>query len=115
MAGDDRVQLAVVDDYEVIVLGVAAMLAPYQHLIEIKELDANEPLTAQVDVALYDTFAQGEAHRDEVQVLLDDPRAERVAIYTWNFAPFLIDAALRCQRSVGSPRWWSSFVPGDGR
>ncbi|MGE3355021.1 MAG: DNA-binding response regulator [Acidimicrobiia bacterium] len=88
-------QLAVVDDYEVIVMGVAAMLAPYEHVIEIKELDANEPLTAQVDVALYDTFAQGEAHRHEVQVLLDDPRAERVAIYTWNFAPFLIEAAVR--------------------
>lgn len=95
MTGDDRVQLAVIDDYDVIVYGVAAMLKPYQHMIEIVELDANEPLTAQVDVALFDTFAQGEAHRDNVQVLINDPRAERVAIYTWNFAPVLIEAALR--------------------
>jgi DNA-binding NarL/FixJ family response regulator len=95
MAGDDRVQLAVVDDYEVIVQGVAAMLAPYDHLVEIVELDANQPLTAQVDIALFDTFAQGEAHREDVQVLIDDPRAERVVMYTWNFAPVLIEAARR--------------------
>lgn len=24
-------------------------------------------------------------------------------------------AHVPCQRSVGSPRWWSWFVPGDGR
>lgn len=95
MAGDDRVQLAVIDDYDVIVQGVAAMLVPYDHLVEIVELDAGEPLTAQVDIALFDTFAQGEAHRDEVQLLIDDPRAAKVVIYTWNFAPVLIEAALR--------------------
>lgn len=95
MAGDDRVQVAVIDDYEVIVQGIAAMLKPYEHLVQIVELDANEPLTVHADIALFDTFAQGEAHRDDVQVLIDNPCAERVVIYTWNFAPVLIDAALR--------------------
>ena len=47
-----------------------------------------------VDVALYDTFAQSEADDDRLDVLLDNPHAARVAVYTWSFHRALIDIAL---------------------
>ena len=36
---------------------------------------------------LYDSFAQPESDRDEIDVLVENPRARRVVVYTWNFHP----------------------------
>ena len=57
----------------------------------VVEIDANTPLEDDVDIALYDSFAQPEADHDEIQVLVDNPHARRVVVYTWNFHPDLID------------------------
>lgn len=86
--------MAVVDDFELVVAGVARMLEPHGRLVEVVELEASCAVEADVDVALYDTFAQAEAHEDEVQSLIDNPRAGRVAVYTWNFSTELVEAAL---------------------
>ena len=40
-----------------------------------------------VDIALYDSFAQPESDQQEIKVLVDNPRARRVVVYTWNFHP----------------------------
>jgi len=85
----------VVDDYDVVLLGVAQMLDPYRHRVRIAELDSNEPVTDTVDIALYDSFAQPESDHNEISVLINNPRARRVVVYTWNFHPDLIRSALR--------------------
>jgi len=87
------VTVALVDDYDVVLSGLAHMLGPYQDRVLIVELDANEPVSTDVDIALYDSFAQPESDHDEVAVLVANARARRVVIYTWNFHPSLIDAA----------------------
>lgn len=63
--------------------------------IEIADIAADEPVTVDVDVALFDTFAQGEADHEDFSVLLANPRVRRAAVYTWAFDPSLIDTALR--------------------
>ncbi len=63
-------------------------------VVRIVELDANEPVHADVDIALYDSFAQPESGHDEVAVLVTNDRARRVVMYTWNFHRDLIQAAL---------------------
>jgi DNA-binding NarL/FixJ family response regulator len=85
----------VVDDYDVVLLGVAQMLDPYRDRVLIAELDTNEPVADRVDIALYDSFAQPESDHDEISVLIKNPRARRVVVYTWNFHPDLIRSALR--------------------
>jgi DNA-binding NarL/FixJ family response regulator len=85
----------VVDDYDVVLLGVAQMLDPYRDRVLIAELDTNEPVTDRVDIVLYDSFAQPESDHDEISVLINNPRARRVVVYTWNFHPDLIRSALR--------------------
>jgi len=87
------VTVALVDDYDVVLLGVARMLDPYRDRVVIAELDTNEPVQDIVDIALYDSFAQPESDHDEIGVLINNPRARRVVVYTWNFHPDLISSA----------------------
>jgi DNA-binding NarL/FixJ family response regulator len=87
-------RLALVDDYEVVLLGLAHMFDGYRDRVEIVQIAPDEPVTADVDIALYDTFAQGEADRHDLEVLIANPHAARVAVYTWSFHSSLIEMAL---------------------
>ena len=87
--------IALIDDYDVVLTGVASMLDPYRDRVLVAEIDANEPLHDTVDIALYDSFAQPESDHEEIEVLVHSPHAHRVVVYTWNFAPDLIESAQR--------------------
>jgi len=93
--GQSPILIGLVDDYDVVLTGVANMLDPYRDRVLVAEIDANEPLVDTVDIALYDSFAQPESDHDEIDVLVRSPRAKRVVVYTWNFAPELIESARR--------------------
>ena len=87
------ITLALIDDYDVVVIGVGHMFDSYQDRIKILELNASTPLEDTVDIALYDSFAQPEADHEEVGKLVANPRAGKVVVYTWNFHPDLVKAA----------------------
>ena len=89
------ITVAIIDDYDVVVMGVANMLDQYSDRVVIAELDTNEALLDTVDIALYDSFAQPESDHDEIAVLVANPRARRVVVYTWNFHSDLIHSALQ--------------------
>ena len=90
-----RIAVALIDDYDVVVVGLAQLLEPYREHIDVIEIDANEPLRDTVDIALYDSFAQPEADHDDIDVLIDSGHAKRVVVYTWNFHPELVAHAQR--------------------
>jgi DNA-binding NarL/FixJ family response regulator len=87
------ITVALVDDYDVVLIGLAHMFDQYSDRISVVEIDANEPEHDSVDIVLYDTFAQPEADQDEISVLVDHPRARKAVVYTWNFHPELIASA----------------------
>ena len=87
------ITIALVDDYDIVVMGVAHILEQYGDRVVIAELDTNKALSDKVDIVLYDSFAQPESDHDEISVLIQNPRARRVAVYTWNFHPDLIESA----------------------
>ena len=87
------VRVAVVDDYDVVVIGLAHLFDAFRERIVIAELDTNRSVTDEVDVVLYDSFAQPEADHDDIAVLVDNPQARHVAVYTWNFHPDLVSKA----------------------
>ena len=89
------ITIALVDDYDVVVKGVANMLDPYRDRIVIAELDSTMPVEDVVDIVLYDSFAQPESDHEEIGVLVANPRARRVVVYTWNFHSDLVDSARR--------------------
>src|SRR6201984_341952 len=87
--------VALVDDYDVVVKGVANMLQPYRDRIVIAELDSTMSVKDAGDIVLYDSFAQPESDHEEIGVLVANPRARRVVVYTWNFHPDLVESARR--------------------
>jgi DNA-binding NarL/FixJ family response regulator len=89
------ITVAVVDDYDVVVMGVANMFTKYGDRVVIAELDSNEAVVDTVDIALYDSFAQPESDEKHIAVLAANPRARHVVVYTWNFHPDLIQSACR--------------------
>ncbi|HEX8768905.1 MAG TPA: hypothetical protein VF714_11075, partial [Jatrophihabitans sp.] len=92
-APDAPITVALVDDYDVVLLGVAQMFQQYADRVTIAEIDSNEPVVDTVDIVLYDSFAQPESDHNEIAVLVENPRARRVVVYTWNFHPDLIASA----------------------
>jgi len=53
-----------------------------------------EPVDRRVDVALFDTFGHVGTGFDEIERLVKEPDVHRVAVFTWQFEPALVDRAL---------------------
>ena len=85
-------RLAIVDDYAVVVAGVAAFLAD-EH-IDVVETSASRAVVTDVDVVLYDTFGQVQGQGIDLEDFVRDSDA-KVVIYSWNLKPDLIREALR--------------------
>ena len=83
------------------------MLDQYRDRVVIAEIDTNEPLDDAVDIVLYDSFAQPESDHEEIRVLVENPRARRVVVYTWNFHPDLVETA----REQGAHGYLSKTLP----
>lgn len=101
------ITVALVDDYDVVVIGVANILGQYPGRVVIAEIDTNKALSDEVDIVLYDSFAQPESDHDEIKVLVDNPLAHNVVVYTWNFHPDLVDQA----RKQGVRGYLSKSMP----
>jgi DNA-binding NarL/FixJ family response regulator len=99
--------VALVDDYDIVVKGVANMLDPYRDRVVIAELDSTMPVDDAVDIVLYDSFAQPESDHEEIGMLVANPRAHRVVVYTWNFHPDLVESA----RQHGAHGYLSKTLP----
>jgi len=77
------IRLAIVNDYEVVVHGLASMLRSYSDRVEVIEVDVNAHPVSTVDIALFDTFAQSFRDRERIARLVSDPRIGKVVVYTW--------------------------------
>src|ERR1700709_806545 len=87
------ITVALVDDYDVVLMGLAHMFDQYQDRVKVTEIDARTAVDEAVDIVMYDSFAQPETDQEEVSALVRNPRARRVVVYTWNFQPELVDSA----------------------
>jgi DNA-binding NarL/FixJ family response regulator len=90
----DPVRVAIINDYEVVVRGLADMLSGYSDRVHVVELGAREGVSSFVDVVLYDTYSRPREDPRGVEELIGDERVSAVAVYTWNFEPELIEGAL---------------------
>jgi DNA-binding NarL/FixJ family response regulator len=93
--GRRPILVALVDDYDVVLVGLAHLFDRYAERITVAEIDTNQPVTDDVDVVLYDSFAQPESDHDAIRVLIENPHARKVVVYTWNFHPDLVDSAMK--------------------
>jgi len=91
--GNRVVTVGIINDYEVVVRGVAAMLAPYEHRVQVVELDVGGQPTEPADVALFDTFAGRRHTLTRAAEMVRLGAARHVVLYTWDAAPAFVRAA----------------------
>jgi DNA-binding NarL/FixJ family response regulator len=89
------ITIALVDDYDVVLIGLAHLFDDHRDRIVVAEIDANNALRDDVDIVLYDSYAQPESDHNQVAELVRNPRARHVVVYTWNFEPDLVRMALQ--------------------
>ncbi len=85
------IRLAIVNDYAVVIAGVAAFLADER--IDVVETGACLPVITDVDIVLYDTFGQVQGDGLDLEDFVRDSGA-KVVIYSWNLQPELIEEAV---------------------
>jgi DNA-binding NarL/FixJ family response regulator len=90
----DPLRIAIANDYEIVVEGLTQMLKPFEDRVRVVETVANEPVSQDVDIVLYDNFGQPHHKGLDLDVLLSQARARYLVIYTWHVDPALVDIAL---------------------
>lgn len=82
------IRLAIVDDFAVVVAGVASLLA--EERIDVVETGTSLPVISDVDIVLYDTFGQVQGQGIDLEDFVRDSGA-KVVVYSWNLQPDLIE------------------------
>lgn len=88
-------------------LGLAAMLRSYEHLIDIVELDVNHDVEQPVDIALWDNFASPGMGSTQMRDLVGNPNVTYVVVYSWVHDPNVVQEAL----SNGVSAYLSKSLP----
>lgn len=88
------VRVCVVDDYDIVVAGTAALLAPHGDLVRVVERTTEDGPQNQVDIALLDCFALPDG-AGLIASLASHPNVGKVVVYAWDVDRDLISAALR--------------------
>jgi len=99
--------IALVDDYDVVLIGLAHLFDRYRDRVVVAEIDANQATNDQVDIVLYDSFAQPETDQQEIRDLIASAGSRKVVVYTWNFKPELVETA----RDLGVHGYLSKTTP----
>ena len=87
-------QVALVNDFEVVLRGLAGMLDPFRDRLRVVELDLNCNPRRRVDIALFDTYGHAHNGIDRVRQLADDPGVGSVVVYTWAISNEQVDAVI---------------------
>ena len=94
----EPLRVAVANDHEIIVRGLAAMLGPVEG-VEVAELVVNghelgPDSTPMLDVVLYDTYGRDRIDAPALRKLLDGKFARHVAVFTLSWDAALVQRAL---------------------
>lgn len=95
LAPSRPIRVAVANDYDLVVAGVAGLLARYAPRVQVTELlTGRTSVDEPVDVVLFDTYGRTEMGLDRVRELRRMANVARVAVYTLSWDPALVKAAL---------------------
>jgi NarL family two-component system response regulator LiaR len=102
------IRVAVVNDYELVVVGIAGILQRFPDQIDVVELDSGTVPEAEVDVVLYDSFGQAQGAALDIASLVGQTSA-KVVVFSWNTQPDLVEQSL----AAGADGYISKSVSGD--
>lgn len=107
---DLPVAVAAVNDYEIVVQGLAAMLEGFPDRVVVRDrIIVGEPVTEPVDVALYDTYGRLGVAAERIAELRDEPNVGRIAVFSLQIQPELIVEA----RQNGATGFISKCLPAE--
>jgi DNA-binding NarL/FixJ family response regulator len=90
----ERVRVAAVNDYELIVDGLARLLSKFDDRLEVADrIVIGEPILVPVDVALYDTYGRVAMAGDALRTLAETPDVGAVAVFSMELGPHLVKLA----------------------
>lgn len=78
------IHVSIVNDYEVVVRGLAAMLQPFDDRVRVVETEAGGLPDRPADIVLFDTFAGRKRSLSRIDDLADDVGVGKVVVYTWD-------------------------------
>lgn len=87
------VRVALVNDYALVVAGVAGVLTPYADRVAVVEIDSGVGVRNPVDVVLYDTFGRPQGSSLDLSALVRHNDA-RLLVFTWNTGRDIVRASL---------------------
>jgi DNA-binding NarL/FixJ family response regulator len=79
-----EIRVALVNDYEIVLQGLRALLRPYEPGIRVVELDIRTTPDSAVDVTLFDTYGEATAIRERVEELASDPANGAVIVFSFS-------------------------------
>lgn len=88
-------RVAVLNDYELTVAGLAAMLGAYPDRIHIAEMSVRDAsVDSRVDLALFDTYGRPDFAEQEIADLVADDYVDRVVVFTNSLPPAEVNRLL---------------------
>lgn len=111
MSAPDRpVRVAAVNDYQLIVEGIAALLRRFPDQVAVCDrIVMGEPVEGDgIDVALYDTYGRVGIAERALRTLAGEPAIRHVAVFSLDFRPALVTEA----RAAGADAFISKALPG---
>src|SRR5437773_6134375 len=84
--------VALVNDFELVLRGLAEMLDPFRDRLRVVELDLEQSPQHPVDLALFDTYGHAHNGIDRVRELASDRRIGALVVYTWAITNEQVDA-----------------------
>jgi DNA-binding NarL/FixJ family response regulator len=90
-----QIRIAVLNDYELIVAGVAAMLAAFEDRVRVVEMSVRDAsVDHTVDIALFDTYGRPDFAENEIASLVADPDVGHVVVFTNSLPPAEVNRLL---------------------
>jgi len=83
-ANNSPITVSVVNDFELVVRGVEAMLAPYSERVVVLDTSFGGPPDVAVEIALLDATGTQTDLRERIHELIDHDLAKRVLLYAWD-------------------------------
>jgi len=75
-------RVAIVNDYEIVVAGLASLLSEYDDRLQVVEVEPRSSVPDDVDIVLFDTFANAPGRGVSLPELVH-PAGPKVVVFTW--------------------------------
>jgi len=85
--GGGPLRVAIVNDYELVVKGLEAMLAPFSDRVQVVDINTGTTPRGPADLVLFDTFAAYRNALDRIDEMADRPDLGKMVLYTWDLPP----------------------------